>query len=284
MDILYCGDKKIEDGLIISILSLLENVKEALHIYVLTMGMNADGKAYYPISDSFAGFLDKVVKEVSSDNFVSLTDMTEQFLREIPTANLDTRFTPYCMLRLFADKVPGLPEKILYLDNDVICRRDCSKFFSQDISEYEFAGVLDYYGRWFFCRKLLRADYENSGVLLFNLKMMRRTGLLKKCRRMCAGKCMLMPDQSALNKLAVSKKILPRRFNEQRKLHEDTVFQHFTTSFRFFPWFHVLTVKPWEVEKMHEKLNLYEYDGLLLKYRLLLAEINEKRAEPQDVE
>ncbi|HCR84006.1 MAG TPA: glycosyl transferase, partial [Lachnospiraceae bacterium] len=36
MDILYCGDEKIEDGLILSILSLLKNVKEPLHIFVLT--------------------------------------------------------------------------------------------------------------------------------------------------------------------------------------------------------------------------------------------------------
>ena len=36
MNILYCGDRGIEDGLIISILSLLKNVKEELNIYVLT--------------------------------------------------------------------------------------------------------------------------------------------------------------------------------------------------------------------------------------------------------
>lgn len=273
MDILYCGDEKIEDGLVISILSLLENVKETLHIYVLTMSLNIAGKAYHSIAGSFIGSLDEIVKKTESGNFVTLIDVTEMFCREMPEANLNTRFTPYCMLRLFADKIPELPEKILYLDNDVICRKDCSEFFHQDISEYEFAGVLDYYGRWFFRRNLLRMDYQNSGVLLMNLQMLRRTGLLQKCRKLCAEKEMFLPDQSALNKLSVSKKIQPRRFNEQRKLREDTVFQHFTTSFRFFPWFHTVTVKPWEIEKMHSKLKLHEYDALLYEYRRLLPEI-----------
>jgi len=84
---------------------------------------------------------------------------------------------------------------------------------------------------------------------------------------------MFLPDQSALNKLSVSKKRQPRRFNEQRKLRRDTVFQHFTTSFRFFPWFHTVTVKPWEIEKMHSKLKLHEYDTILYEYRRLLPEI-----------
>ena len=75
-----------------------------------------------------------------------------------------------------------------------------------------------------------------------------------------------MPDQSALNKLASAKKIMPRKYNEQRILKEDTVLQHFTTTFRFFPWIHTVSVKPWEKEKMHSILKLYEYDELLEQY------------------
>ena len=35
MNVLYCGDKNIEDGLIISVLSLLKNVKTNLNIYLV---------------------------------------------------------------------------------------------------------------------------------------------------------------------------------------------------------------------------------------------------------
>ena len=44
MNILYCGDKNIKDGLIISILSLLKNVNEKLNIYVLTINMKIGDK------------------------------------------------------------------------------------------------------------------------------------------------------------------------------------------------------------------------------------------------
>jgi lipopolysaccharide biosynthesis glycosyltransferase len=276
MNILYCGNDKIEDGILISILSLTKNVKEALHIYVMTMSLNVAGTAYYPVPVSFTDYLDKLVKKSNPAHFVQRIDATELFQKELPAVNLDTRFTPYCMLRLFADEIPELPEKLLYLDDDVICRKDCTEFYHQDISNYEFAGVLDYYGRWFFRRNILHWDYQNSGVLLLNLQMIRKTGLFKKCRQLCAAKKMFMPDQSALNKLAVAKKKLPRRFNEQRRLHRDTVFQHFTTSFRLFPWFHAMTVKPWQIEKVHSQLKLHEYDELLAEYSLLRPEIKVK--------
>ena len=94
---------------------------------------------------------------------------------------------------------------------------------------------------------------------------------------------MFMPDQSALNKLSTKKKIVSRKYNEQRKLKEDTVFQHFTTSFRFFPIFHKLTVKPWEVEKVHDKLKIFEYDDILEEYELEKTEMKPKREAIKNV-
>ena len=133
--------------------------------------------------------------------------------------------------------------------------------------------MLDYYGKWFFHNNIFKFDYLNSGVLLLNLNKIRETGLFEKARHMCQNKKMFMPDQSSLNKLATNKKIVPRKYNEQRKLQEDTVFQHFTTSFRFLPIFHKLTVKPWEINKVHNKLKIYEYDSILEEYELEKANI-----------
>ena len=76
-----------------------------------------------------------------------------------------------------------------------------------------------------------------------------------------------MPDQSALNNLAVAKKIDKRKYNEQRRLHKDTVLQHFTTSFRLFPILHTITVKPWMFDEVHKVLKLYEYDWLFEEYK-----------------
>lgn len=266
MNILYCGDKNIKDGLLISVLSLLKNIEEELHIYVLTINMIDEKRKIEGLSSMTIDFLDRRVKEKNQNNFVKKIDITELFEENLPIENMETRFTPCCMLRLFADRVSELPNKILYLDNDVVCREDCTEFYNQDISEYEVLGVLDHYGKWFFKNSLLKFDYINSGVLLLNLEKIKETGLFEKCRKMCRTNKMFMPDQSAINKLATTKKIVSRKYNEQRKLHTDTVFQHFTTSFRFFPWLHTLTVKPWQVDKVHEELKIFEYDDILEEY------------------
>lgn len=266
MNILYCGDKNIADGLMISVLSLLRQVKEPLHICILTMSQ----AGCEPLPDTLAEVLEQRV--CPGGGTVTLLDVSDLFTRQPPTANLGTRFTPCCMLRLYADLLPEIPDRILYLDTDVVCRMDCRAFYEQDMGEAEVAGVLDYYGSWFFRRNILRRDYLNSGVLLLNMKRIRQTGLFQKCRIRCAEKEMFMPDQSAINKLAIRKKILPRRYNEQRKLHPDTVFQHFSTSFRFFPYIRTVTVKPWQPDRMHEVLKLHEYDDLLEEFRQWKAE------------
>lgn len=270
MNVLYCGDEHIEDGLIISILSLLKNVKQELHIYVLTISLNLGEKQNKGISDLSIQILDERVKKQNSNNFVKKIDITELFNKNIPIQNMETRFTPFCMLRLFSDLLPELPEKLLYLDTDVICRKDCIEFYNQDITNYELVGVLDYYGKWFFRKNLFKFDYINSGVLLLNLQKIKQTKLFERCREMCKTKKMFMPDQSAINKLSEMKKIEKRKYNEQRKLQKDTIFQHFTTSFRLFPWLHALTIKPWQIDKVHNELKITEYDDILEEYTSII--------------
>lgn len=272
MNILFCGDGKIADGVLISTLSLIRNVNEPLNIYILTATVKRDSKRYDALPAAFADFLDGKVKQSNPDSTARLYDITELFSAEPPLENMDTRFTPCCMLRLYADLIESLPEKILYLDNDVICRLDPAEFYGQDMTDAEIAGTLDYYGSWFFRNNLFRRDYLNSGVLLLNLRKIRETGLFSKCRKRCQTTEMFMPDQSAINKLSTQKIICPRKFNEQRKLKKDTVFQHFTTSFRFFPWFHTVSVKPWNISGMHNILSLHEYDELLQSYVQLKTE------------
>jgi len=267
MNILYSGDGNIADGVLISCISLARCVRKRFNVYILTASFEYNGEKKEALGTEFADFLERYLKERGSDVTVTLINISEKFQNEIPTANMDTRFTPGCMLRLFADEVDLLPNRILYLDNDVICRGDFSPFYDQQMGKNELAGVLDHYGGWFFRQKIYKRDYINSGVLLLNLSKIRESGLFRRARQMCMTKKMFMPDQSALNKLCKNKIICPRKYNEQRRLRSDTVFQHFTTSFRFFPYFHSVTVKPWHIDRMHNELKLHEYDGLLVEYQ-----------------
>ena len=269
MNILFCGDRNVQDGLLIAVLSLLENTQEHLDIYVLTLDMSMNGRIYIPIEKTFVDYLNETVSAQYDDRlYTKLIDTTDLFKDETPDANLSTRFTPCCMLRLFADKIDEIPDRILYLDTDVICRRDFGDFYYQNMDGVEIAGVLDYYGSWVFRKNIFKRDYLNSGVLLMNMCELRKTGLLSSCRHMCTTKQMFMPDQSALNKLSVSKRICERKYNDQRRLHSDTVFQHFTTHFKFFPYVRTETVKPWQTEEVTTILHIpeSEYGALFAKY------------------
>ncbi len=150
----------------------------------------------------------------------------------------------------------------------LLCAEAQRFFYKQDLTNVQLVGILDYWGRFFFHNyhehKIF--DYINSGVLLLNMEEIKETKLFARVRHMMQVKNMFMPDQSAINKLATEKKIAPRRYNEQYKLQPDTVIQHFTTSFRFFPFFRTQTVKPWDVKRIHSVLKLHEYDDLLNLY------------------
>lgn len=257
MNILFCGDEGVCQGIFMSTLSLCEHTQEKLCVYILTASVGT----HTAISKDFADKLQEAISTKGFDHKVQLIDISEQFENYLPLANMSTRFTPLCMLRLFADMIYEIPDRILYLDTDVLCRRNFNVFYYSDISDVEIVGVPDRYGKWFF-GNIFKHDYLNSGVLLMNMENIRKSGLFAKCRDMCKDKKMFMPDQSALNKLAVKRK-LPAKYNAQGKIHPDTVFKHFTTFFKFLPYIHAVTIKPWHTEKLHNELKIFEFDDIL---------------------
>lgn len=266
MNFLFCGDHNAERGVLIAVLSLLKAERgEEIHVYILTMKAKSKQRNFRPFSQHAADFIGSLVTADNPKSSVELIDCTDLFVQEPPTANMGTRFTPYAMLRLFADEL-DLPDRILYLDDDVIIRRPVDQFYTQDLTGTELVGVLDYFGRFFFHNQKKIFDYLNSGVLLLNMPEIKQTGLFKRVRHLMQVKKMFLPDQTAINKLAKEKRIAPRKYNEQYALQDDTVIQHFTTSFRFFPYFRTQTVKPWDVKRVHSVLHLHEYDDLLNEY------------------
>lgn len=269
MNILYCGDEGIKRGILVSILSLLKHNKGELHFYIMTINY----EKVKPFRPETANFLDKLVKKTNQKNSVKLIDATDVFLEKLPRKNMSTYFTPCAMLRLYMDRVPELAkcERILYLDYDVMCREEIKEFYDMDLSGIEAAGVLDIYGKYFYhYHGLWRQTYMNSGVMLFNLTECRRTGMFRKAVELCTKRKMMLPDQAALNKAIVRRKLLPRKYNEQgERPRSDTVLHHFSNNFKFWPYFRVQKVKPFEVEKIHRVLKIHEYDDILREYEEL---------------
>lgn len=274
MNILYCGDSNMRDGLLISVLSLLDHSSRPVNVYVLTASLTTPGHVWKPIDSRDISYIDSLIKDSACGGSAKLIDISVQFNTQLPYANMDTRFSPYCMLRLYADLIET-PDRMLYLDTDVVCRKDPGELYAADISNVQIAGVPDHYGRLMPTAGFtIPGDYLNSGVLLLNMPEIRSTGLFAGCRELCAEKRMFLCDQTAINRLARSRAVLPRRYNEQLKTRPDTVLRHFTTTLHLLPKPHTLTVKPWDVDRLHSVLSEHEFDPLIRKYQYHIKRMN----------
>ncbi|MBQ2695618.1 glycosyltransferase family 8 protein [Candidatus Saccharibacteria bacterium] len=250
-----------------------------------------------PFKKETAEFLDGLVKKYNPQNSVKLIDATKVFVDNLPSKNMGSYFTPCSMLRLYADKMPELSklDRILYLDYDVVCRANFEDFYNMDMAGVEVAGVLDIYGKHFYryhgifkgkndasrslpkneqSKWILKQDYMNSGVMLFNMPECIKSRMFEKAVKKCGERWMMLADQSALNKVIERRKLVPRKYNEQgERPRKDTVLHHFSNNFKFWPYFRVQKVKPFEVKKIHEVLKIHEYDDILNMYNNLESKL-----------
>ena len=139
---------------------------------------------------------------------------------------------------------------------------DISKLYNIDVSNYEYAAVKEKYGCW-----IIRPDYINAGMLLFNMKKIKETKLLEKARNLIKTKKMLFADQDAIFWSTTKKLIIPRIYNEQSKFNKkDTVICHFCKRLMFLPYPHTENYKQWNVEEIHKYLKCYSFDADLDEY------------------
>ena len=276
INILLCGNQKVFDGALSELISITNKTKEAITCYIFTMDVSRIKPEYTAINEEQVGFLDRVVKQKNPDNQVIRVDVTEIYEKQFKNcANEGAYCTPYTLLRLLADLVPEMPEKLLYLDIDMMAGGDISKLYNIDITEYEYAAVKEKYGCW-----LIRPDYINAGMLLLNMKKIKETGLLEKARERIKTKKMLFADQDAIYWSTTKKKIIPRIYNEQSKFNKkDTVICHFCKRLLWKPYPHTENYKQWQIEEVHKILKCYTFDEDLKEYIELKNEYEQKEGE-----
>ena len=180
---------------------------------------------------------------------VILYDVSELYDSELrKNANEGCYCSPYTLLRLLADKLP-LPDKILYLDCDVMLAKDISLLYDIDVEGYEYASTTDHYGKFF-----INPRYINAGVILFNMKKCRESGLFEKARELIRTKKLLFADQSAIIRSTTKRRIISQRFNDQKFLYKNTVVRHFSKRLFYLPYPHTENIKQWQVEKVKKAL------------------------------
>ena len=267
INLLFSGNGKVFDGVLTCMLSIFKRTetKESFRIYVYTMDVTRIKPDYTPISEEMITFLDGVAKQYNPDNEVVRVDVTELYDKEFAHCpNEDAYCSPYTLLRLFADEVPGMPDKLLYLDVDILFNRDICLLYDTDVTDVEYAAARDHYGKY-----LIRPDYVNAGVLLLNLKKIKETGLLVKARKLIQEKKLVFADQSAVIRSTTVKKMLPQKFNDQKFLHKSTVVRHFSKRLFYLPYPHTANIKQWRVSDMHRIYHYYAFDDVLYEYLYL---------------
>lgn len=275
INLMFCGNSKVFDGMIISLLSIVKYTNEPLNVFVLTMDLRNVDENYAPIEEKHIEILENIIKEKNGESKITLIDTTDLIKKDVlSSVNKKTHYTPYIFIRLFSDKIKELPDKILYLDCDIVCYKDIKEIFDIDIEEYDIGVVRDYIGR-----KVISKKYINSGVLLINLKKVREDGSFEKARNIAKKRVMAMPDQTAIYKACTKKLYLPDKYNEQKQRKEDTVIRHFSMTIKMLPYFRLVNIKPWNIDRMHNEYKIYDYEDIIEKY----LEIKNNKKEKETV-
>ena len=263
INLLLCGNYKVFDGALTELISITNKTKESITCYIFTMDVSRIKPDYTAITDKQIDFLNRVVKSKNSKNRVIKIDVTALYEKEFGKCKNETAYcTPYTLLRLLADLVDNIPDKLLYLDIDMMIAKDISTLYNIDISEYEYAAVREKYGS-----KIIRPDYVNAGMLLLNMKKIKETGLLEKARNLIKTRKLLFADQDAIYWSTTKKLLLPRIYNEQsKKKKKDTVICHFCKRLLLYPYPRIENFKQWQIEEVHKVLRCYSFDEDLNEY------------------
>lgn len=277
INLLFCGNSYVFDGVMTCLLSIEKYYKGEITAYIYTMDVSHLNPKFTPIADDQVEFIDRMLKDTNPNSRAIKVDVTDLYKKEIGgSPNEGSYCTPYTLLRLLADKVEGMPEdKLLYLDIDLMFNDNVLKLYDLDISDYEYAAAQDHYGK-----KLIRRDYINAGVLLFNMKKMRETRLLQKARDLINKKHMVFSDQSAIYNCTTKKKLLPQYFNDQKWLTKKTIIRHFSKTLKLLPYPRTVNIKPWRVSDVHRVFGCYHFDDVLYEY-IYYKKLYEKQSAKQ---
>ena len=263
---LFCGNYKVFDGILSCIISILKRTetKEPFHFYLFTMDVHHLREDYTPITEKQVDFLQKVVKSYNSENLVTKIDVTDLYNKEFANSpNEQCYCSPYTLIRLFADLVPEIPEKVLYLDADLLFNKDITKLYNIDIEKYEYAAAPDHYGKLIL---FWQKKFINAGVILFNMKKCKETGLFEKSRNEIRMHKLTFADESAIIRSTTYQLKISQRFNDQKFLYKGTVIRHFSKRLFWFPYPHTENIKQWNYTKMLAKFKYLCFEDVISEY------------------
>ena len=134
-----------------------------------------------------------------SFHFIYMKKEFNDITMKIPHITLPTYYR-----LLIGDLLPKEFDKCIYLDVDICVRKDLSDFFNVKLGDHYLAGVVSasyFYNEKKNCKRLnlpSMKKYLNVGVLLMNLKQIRKDNMTKKFKEL-AKRNFTSQDQDVLN-------------------------------------------------------------------------------------
>ena len=274
VNVLFCGNNGVFDGMLTCALSIMMRTSssEPFHFYIFTMELTDIDPKYTALGERQLEIFTDAITSHNPENCVTLIRVDELYRKHFAGCPNESAYcSPYTLIRLFADLIPEIPDKILYLDADIFFNRDIHLLYDIDITGYEYAAARDHYGKY-----LLYPNYINAGVLLFNMVEARKTGLFEKACGWIKKKKLVFADQSALIRSTTRKKMLKQRFNDQKFLHKWTVVRHFSKRLFYLPYPHTDNIKQWDVERVHKVFGYHQFDDIYKYYLQMMGNNNDQ--------
>lgn len=145
----------------------------------------------------------KKVKSMEQSNVTVESVNVSEWMREhrIPTVNHLSKETTY---RLLIPKLFPEYEKVLYLDSDLLIRRDMAELFDMDLEGAIFGASIARLFHWSYLYitedlSLKAEEYFNCGVLMINNRLLRQSDISEKSMRMLEEKRYHNQDQDVIN-------------------------------------------------------------------------------------
>lgn len=206
--IVLSSDDKYAPFMYTTMLSILENgKKETFYIFYLLVPYN------------FSKSNQKIIQELANKyncylNFIYIKKIFDDLIMKISHITMPTYYR-----LLIGDLLPRDLDKCIYLDVDICVIKDLTELFYINMENNYIAGVVSptfYINEKSNCKRLnlpSMKQYVNAGVLLINLKQIRRNNMTKKFIEL-SKKNYKIQDQDVLNVACYGKIItLPPKFN-----------------------------------------------------------------------
>lgn len=188
-------------GCVIASILLNSSLNDKYHFYLLSEGISPKNREYF-----------ERLKKIK-DFEISYIRLAEEDFKDVQLNSWNKSI--YYRFKVF-DLINA--DKVLYLDSDLIVRKDLRNLYETDISNYMGAAVKDILsaqGKKIYNLKK-NATYVNSGVILFNLKKGREEKIIDKlfdCAQNYQGE-LSFPDQDVINIVLQTKiKLLNIKWN-----------------------------------------------------------------------